>query len=49
LRAAEDAQAAAQQAHQRAEAHAALLRTVSLIAIGVFVVALLWGAVRRHV
>ena len=47
LQAAERAQEAAQRAHDAAEAHAATLRTVSLVAIGVIVVAVLLGFRRR--
>jgi DNA-binding transcriptional LysR family regulator len=48
LQAAERAQEAAQRAHEAAEGHAKVLRTVSLIAIGVIVVAVLLGFRRRH-
>ena len=47
LEAAERAQQAAQRAHEAAEAHAAMLRTVSFIAIGVIGVAVVVGFVRR--
>ena len=48
LLAAQRAQEAAQRAHESAEAHAATLRTVSLIAIGVIIVAVLLGIRRRR-
>jgi predicted nucleic acid-binding Zn-ribbon protein len=48
LQAAERAQEAAQSAHQAAEQHAAMLRTASLIAVGVIVVSLLLGLRRRR-
>jgi len=48
LQAAERAQEAAQRAHEAAEQHAAMLRTVSFVAIGVIVVALLLGIRRRR-
>jgi hypothetical protein len=48
LQAAERAQEAAQRAHEAAERHAATLRTVSLLAIGVMVVAILMGSWRRR-
>jgi len=47
LQAAERAQEAAQRAHEAAEGHAKLLRTVSIIAIGVIIVAALLGFRRR--
>jgi hypothetical protein len=47
LQAAERAQEAAQRAHEAADAHAVLLRTVSIVAIGVIVVAVLTGFRRR--
>ena len=48
LEAAERAQQAAQRAHQNAEQHAETLRTVSLIAIGVIVLAALLSFRRRR-
>jgi hypothetical protein len=48
LQAAERAQEAAQRAHEAAEGHARALRTVSFIAIGVIVVAVLLGFRRRR-
>jgi len=48
LQAAERAQVAAQRAHEAAEQHAAMLRTASMIAMGVIVVAVLLGAARRR-
>jgi ElaB/YqjD/DUF883 family membrane-anchored ribosome-binding protein len=48
LQAAERAQEAAQRAHEAAEAHAAKLRTVSLVAIAVIVVGVLLGFRRRR-
>src|SRR5262249_25507275 len=48
LQAAQRAQEAAQRAHEAAEAHAATLRTVSVIAIAVIVVAVLLGLRRRR-
>jgi hypothetical protein len=48
LQAAERAQEAAKRAHEAAERHAAMLRTVSIIATGVIVVAVLLGFRRRH-
>ena len=48
LQAAERAQEAAQHAHEAAEAHAATLRTVSIVAIAVIVVAVLLGFRRRR-
>jgi len=48
LQAAERAQEAAQRAHEAAEGHAATLRTVSVIAIAVIVVAVLLGFRRRR-
>jgi len=48
LQAAARAQESAQRAHEAAEEHAALLRTVSFIAIGVIVVAVLLGFRRRR-
>jgi hypothetical protein len=48
LQAAERAQEAAQRAHEAAEHHAAMLRTVSLIAIGVLVIAVLTSFRRRR-
>src|SRR5262245_32392176 len=48
LQAAERAQEAAQRAHEAAESHAATLRTVSVIAIAVIVVAVLLGFRRRR-
>jgi hypothetical protein len=47
LQAAERAQDAAQRAHETAEKHPAMLRTVSVIAIGVMAVAALMGIRRR--
>jgi hypothetical protein len=44
MQAAERAQEAAQRAHEAAEAHAAKLRTVSLVAIAVIVVGVLLGS-----
>jgi hypothetical protein len=48
LQAAERAQQAAQRAHEPVETHAAMLRTVSIVAIGVIVVAVLMGIRRRR-
>ena len=48
LQAAQRAQEAAQRAHDAAEAHAATLRTVSIIAIAVIVLAVLLGFRRRR-
>jgi hypothetical protein len=48
LQAAERAQEAAQRAHEAAVGHAARLRTVSFIAIGVIAVAALLGFRRRR-
>jgi hypothetical protein len=48
LQTAERAQQAAQRAHEAAEGHAATLRTVSFIAIGTIVVAVLLGFRRRR-
>jgi hypothetical protein len=48
LQAAERAQEAAQRAHETAEAHAAMLRTVSIVAIAVIVVGVLLGFRRRR-
>jgi ElaB/YqjD/DUF883 family membrane-anchored ribosome-binding protein len=48
LQAAERAQEAAQRAHEAAERHAAMLRTASVVAIGVMVVAVLMGLRRRR-
>jgi hypothetical protein len=48
LQTAERAQEAAQRAHEAAEGHAAMLRTVSFIAIGVIAVAVLLGFRRRR-
>ena len=47
LQAAERAQEAAARAHEAAGEHAVMLRTVSMIAIGVIVVAVLMGIRRR--
>ena len=48
LDAAQRAQEAAQRAHEAAEQHAAMLRTVSIVAIGVIAVAVLMGIRRRR-
>ena len=48
LQAAERAQDAAQRVHDAAEQHAAALRTVFVVAIGVLVIAVLLGARRRR-
>jgi hypothetical protein len=48
LQAAERAQEAAQRAHESAESHAVMLRTVSMIAGGVMIVAVLLGFRRRR-
>ena len=47
LAAAERAQEAAEQTHEAAKAHAAMFRKISLIALGVTVVAVLKGIRRR--
>ena len=48
LAAAERAQEAAEQAHETAKAHAAMFRKISMIALGVTVVAVLFGMRRRR-
>jgi CHASE3 domain sensor protein len=48
LQSMERAQAAAQRAHEAAESHAAMLRTVSVLAIGAIVAAVMMGFRRRH-
>jgi hypothetical protein len=48
LQAAERAQEAAQRAHETAQAHAAKLRTISIIAVAVIIVAVLLGFRRRR-
>ena len=48
LEAAERAQEATQRAHAQAERNVATLRTASLIALGVIVIAFLAGMRRRH-
>jgi len=48
LQAAERAQEAAQRAHERAERHAAMLRTASMVAVGVIVIGVLASFRRRR-
>jgi hypothetical protein len=48
LQAAERAQEAAQRAHDVAQSHAAMLRTVSIVAIGVIIIGTLASFRRRH-